>query len=101
MSDDNKKTLRMSGARTENSSTNSGQIRQSFSHGRSKVVTVEVKKKRVFNKDRLPQAANRDKASVLAKKTGLTSVELENRLKAVRELAGAHMAEAQRRAHRL
>lgn len=98
MSDDNKKTLRMPGARTGNDAANSGQIRQSFSHGRSKVVTVEVKKKRVFNKDRSPQAVNKDKASVLAKKTGLTSVELENRLKAVRELAGAHMAEAQRRA---
>src|SRR5271168_3996112 len=28
-----------------------GQVRQSFSHGRSKVVTVEVKKKRTFAPD--------------------------------------------------
>lgn len=74
-----------------------GHIRQSFSHGRSKMVTVEIKKKRVFTKKNL-QNTELDKTSLLAKKTGLTNTELENRIKAVQELAGSHIAEAHKRA---
>src|SRR5215469_9594810 len=42
-------TLTRSGARLElRKSVEAGQVRQSFSHGRSKTVTVEVRKKRVI-----------------------------------------------------
>src|SRR6516164_4301371 len=42
-------TLARSGARLElRKSVGAGQVRQSFSHGRSKTVTVEVRKKRVI-----------------------------------------------------
>src|SRR5271155_3007817 len=42
-------TLGRSGGRLElRKSVEAGQVRQSFSHGRSKPVTVEVRKKRVF-----------------------------------------------------
>src|SRR6516164_6598869 len=42
-------TLARTGARLElRKSVEAGQVRQSFSHGRSKTVTVEVRKKRVI-----------------------------------------------------
>ena len=42
-------TLARVGARLElRKSVEAGQVRQSFSHGRSKTVTVEVRKKRVI-----------------------------------------------------
>ncbi|TPW04469.1 MAG: translation initiation factor IF-2, partial [bacterium] len=53
-----------------------GQVRQSFSHGRSKVVTVEVRKKRTFSsaggamhevKDGAHSAAEADLAAAVAK----------------------------------
>ncbi len=40
----------------------SGQVRQSFSHGRSKTVTVEVKKKRVFGPGSAPEPATHAEA---------------------------------------
>ena len=48
-----KKTLGLSlGGKLELKKTiDVGQVRQSFSHGRSKTVTVEVKRKRVYNAD--------------------------------------------------
>ncbi|HEY1797089.1 MAG TPA: translation initiation factor IF-2 [Stellaceae bacterium] len=39
-----------------------GQVRQSFSHGRSKTVTVEVKKKRVFGPGSAPEPTARPEA---------------------------------------
>ncbi len=54
---DQKKTLSLSSKKLELTKTvNAGKIRQSFSHGRSKAVTFEVKKKRVIGKD--PAAAS-------------------------------------------
>ncbi len=41
----------------------SGQVRQSFSHGRSKAVTVEVKKKRTFTRDGAKFKESADKAA--------------------------------------
>src|SRR5271166_2913264 len=42
-------TLARTGGRLElRKSVETGQVRQSFSHGRSKAVTVEVRKKRTF-----------------------------------------------------
>jgi translation initiation factor IF-2 len=53
---DKKKSLSLSGGtRLELKKTvSSGQVRQSFSHGRSKAVTVEVRKKRTINRDAAP-----------------------------------------------
>jgi translation initiation factor IF-2 len=49
---DRKTPLKLSPGRLELKKTvETGQVRQSFSHGRSKVVTVEVKKKRTFAPD--------------------------------------------------
>jgi translation initiation factor IF-2 len=47
---DGKKKLSLSkpGKLTLNKTVEGGQVRQSFSHGRSKVVAVEVRKKRTF-----------------------------------------------------
>ncbi|WP_142849384.1 translation initiation factor IF-2 [Telmatospirillum sp. J64-1] len=46
---DRKTPLRLSGGKLELKKTvETGQVRQSFSHGRSKAVTVEVRKKRTF-----------------------------------------------------
>ncbi len=102
MSDLTKKKLSISTNGNNLKSDSEGQIRQSFSHGRSRVVAVEVKKKRAFvNKNvRVNGPRNElDKAtSSLVRKTGLTSIELDNRIKAVQELAGIHVAEAKRRA---
>ena len=52
-SKDKKKSLSLSGGtRLELKKTvSSGQVRQSFSHGRSKAVTVEVRKKRTIKRD--------------------------------------------------
>lgn len=59
-----------------------GQVRQSFSRGRSKVVTVEVKKKRVPLRDR---SLSTSSVAQELLKSGLTKEEVENRLKVVQE----------------
>ena len=46
--DEGKLTLRKPGRLELKKTVETGQVRQSFSHGRSKAVTVEVKKKRTF-----------------------------------------------------
>ena len=49
MTTDRKAPLKLSPGKLELKKTvETGQVRQSFSHGRSKVVTVEVRKKRTF-----------------------------------------------------
>lgn len=59
-----------------------GQVRQSFSRGRSKVVTVEVKKKRVPLRDR---SLSTSSVAQELLKSGLTKEEVEKRLKVVQE----------------
>ena len=99
MSDDKKGKLSVRGQFDKQGKNPGGQIRQSFSHGRSKVVTVEVKKKRSVANNKPEQGDKKlDKASMLARKTGLTNTELENRIKAVQELAARQVMEAKRRA---
>ena len=50
--DQEKKPLSLNRSKLELSKTvEAGQVRQSFSHGRSKSVTVEVRKKRTFEKN--------------------------------------------------
>ena len=59
-----------------------GRVRQSFSHGKSKVVTVEVKKKRFFR----PAGKTEAKPQSSELKQGdLTSAELRTRLKVVKD----------------
>ncbi|MDR2158223.1 MAG: translation initiation factor IF-2 N-terminal domain-containing protein, partial [Holosporaceae bacterium] len=61
----------------------SGKVRQSFSHGKTKVVTVEVKKKRILGK---PPVGVESTSPVLDSSKGdLTNRELETRIKAVQE----------------
>ncbi|MBI2707596.1 MAG: translation initiation factor IF-2 [Proteobacteria bacterium] len=71
-------------------------VRQSFTHGRSKTVTVEVKKKRVI----LPgQQGETDKLSPEEKSftsAGLTSKEIEDRLKALHGTINTQAVEAER-----
>jgi len=66
---DKKKSLTLSSSpkRLELKKTvESGQVRQSFSHGRSKAVTVEVKKKRTFSRDGAAPAAAKPAAAPAA-----------------------------------
>ncbi|RAU21953.1 translation initiation factor IF-2 [Paramagnetospirillum kuznetsovii] len=92
-----------------------GQVRQSFSHGRSKVVTVEVRKKRTFSsaggamheiKDGAHSAAEADLAAAVAKVEALsraanvhdlTNHEKNARARALQE-AQRHEEDARRRA---
>ncbi|OAN50193.1 translation initiation factor IF-2 [Paramagnetospirillum marisnigri] len=92
-----------------------GQVRQSFSHGRSKVVTVEVRKKRTFSsaggamheiKDGVHSAAEADLAAAVAKVEAaaravnahdLTNHEKNARARALQEARAAE-EDARRRA---
>ena len=93
MSDtDGKKTLGLSGARP-------GNVKQSFSHGRTKNVVVETKRKRVVVPK--PGAANKSGAvaplgvsSPSKRPAGISDAQMERRLKAV-QLAKAREAEEQ------
>lgn len=60
------------------------QVRQSFSHGRSKTVTVEVKKKRSLlgTKDNAPESPREDAGGVFSR---LTTSEQDTRFKAFKE----------------
>ncbi|MBI3446594.1 MAG: translation initiation factor IF-2 N-terminal domain-containing protein, partial [Magnetospirillum sp.] len=95
-----------------------GQVRQSFSHGRSKVVTVEVRKKRTFSssgcsmheiKDGAHSAAEADLAAAVAKVEAATKAasvhDLTNNEKAARakalQDALRHEEEARQRAEEL
>lgn len=68
----------------------SGQVRQSFSHGRSKSVAVEVKKRRHLSKPGEEESENKPLASAEQKTQkpaipeGLTEKEWDSRLKAVK-----------------
>jgi translation initiation factor IF-2 len=75
-----------------------GQVRQSFSHGRSKMVTVEVRKKRTFSPDQRPdhgRGGGRGDAAGRDMNAGLTSREREARARA---LSDARRAEEDRAA---
>lgn len=58
-----------------------GRVKQSFSHGKSKVVTVEVKKKRPLAG--ITANAATSKTEIFNRNSGLTDQELESRIKAV------------------
>ena len=104
--DDGKLTLNKPGRLELKKTVETGQVRQSFSHGRSKAVTVEVKKKRTFERgesgkmravpehgasllSQAPAPANEE--SLSAEAHGLTE---EERAARFRALSGAaHEAE--------
>ena len=79
---DGKRTLGLRGSRT-------GQVKQSFSHGRTKNVVVETKRKRVVkpgaatvkHKSAVPTAAPEEEPS--GKPAGISEEEFDRRMKAV------------------
>src|SRR5437868_1770895 len=61
-------TLGRSGGRLElRKPAETGQVRQSFSHGRSKAVTVEVRKKRVLTPGAAPEPSRAEPAPTVAR----------------------------------
>ena len=90
--------LARSGGRLELKKTvETGQVRQSFPHGRTKTVTVEVKRKRSFGPSGQPQPAAGGDGGILLEEdrhANLTASERAVRLKALEE---AKQNEEQRR----
>src|SRR5690625_8009896 len=66
-----------------------GQVRQSFSHGRSKTVQVEVRRKRVYRPGEAPETPTTpaERPDVMGD-DGLTRVERESRLRAIEQARG-------------
>ncbi len=94
---DGKRTLGLRGSRT-------GQVKQSFSHGRTKNVVVETKRKRVVkpgaatvkHKSAVPTAAPEEEPS--GKPAGISEEEFDRRMKAVAQARKNEATEARRRA---
>ena len=82
-----KKKLTLSSNRTVKKVIDAGSVRQSFSHGRSKTVAVEVKKRRILGK----MSANitnilKNKSSIYSSKPdGVTDEEWEKRLRVLEQ----------------
>jgi translation initiation factor IF-2 len=85
-----------------------GQVKQSFSHGRTKAVVVETKRKRVVvpkpGGPDTPTASGTQAASSIRRPAGVTEAEMERRMAAVRaaksretEEAAARLAEERQR----
>lgn len=92
--DNNKKsTLSLSLPRGTAKNDTSGKIRQSFSHGKSKVVSVEVKKKR-FVGSRPKEDINSPMYKL--RKAGLTSDEVETRLNVIKQAIKDHKEQSER-----
>ena len=60
-------TLRSGGTLGLRRPVETGQVRQSFSHGRSKQVTVEVRKKRVIAPGTAPEPTHSEAAPTVAR----------------------------------
>ncbi|MBP6986421.1 MAG: translation initiation factor IF-2 [Alphaproteobacteria bacterium] len=96
--DNGKKTLSLT-TKLDPSKAATGQVRQSFSHGRSKQVAVEVKKKKVINKptEGQPIVSEKMAQAMAAIPKGLTEKEWHARLNAVKaESERAKLAEEAR-----
>ncbi|MGL6209852.1 MAG: translation initiation factor IF-2 [Paracoccaceae bacterium] len=95
---DGKKPLGLGGA------PRSGQVKQSFSHGRTKSVLVETKRKRVVvpTKPGTPGATGTGTASHLGdpskRPAGISDAEMERRLTALRAAKARELEDAARRA---
>lgn len=92
-----KNTLTLKLNPDKKTTTGSGQVRQSFSHGRTKTVAVEVKKKRAASSNDIKQAHQTAKVVVSGK---LTEGEFEARIKALQEAMKNQGAEAEERLRR-
>ena len=94
MSDDGKNTLGLRGG------PRSGSVKQSFSHGRTKNVVVETKRKRVIVPK--PGAAKPTPGSAASypsrRPAGISDAEMERRLKAVQSAKAREAEEAEKRA---
>ena len=93
---DGKKPLGMGGA------PRSGQVKQSFSHGRTKSVVVETKRKRVMvpSKPGVPSAAGAAPAHLgdpSRRPAGISDAEMERRLTALRNAKAREAEDAARR----
>ena len=96
MSDDGKKTLGLMGG------SRSGNVKQSFSHGRTKNVVVETKRKRVVVPKpgaAKPAAPGAVRGGDPARRpAGISDAEMERRLKAVQAAQARETEDAERRA---
>ena len=96
MSDDGKKTLGLMGG------SRSGNVKQSFSHGRTKNVVVETKRKRVVVPKpgaAKPAAPGAVRGGDPARRpAGISDAEMERRLKAVQAAKARETEDADRRA---
>ena len=96
MSDDGKKTLGLMGG------SRSGNVKQSFSHGRTKNVVVETKRKRVVVPKpgaAKPAAPGAVRGGDPARRpAGISDVEMERRLKAVQAAKARETEDVERRA---
>ena len=96
MSDDGKKTLGLMGG------SRSGNVKQSFSHGRTKNVVVETKRKRVVVPKpgaAKPAAPGAVRGGDPARRpAGISDAEMERRLKAVQAAKARETEDAERRA---
>ena len=102
---DGKLTLRRPGRLELKKTVETGQVRQSFSHGRTKAVTVEVKKKRTFERGAggnmravtdMPAPAATPTEEQQTSVPGLGNLTEEERAARMRALRGAVQDEEQR-----
>ena len=81
MTDSNKKTLSLSLPSGVSKTQSTNRIRQSFSHGKSKVVAVEIKKKRFVGN----RSQTNSEVSKIYPNGDLTNSEVEKRLEVVKK----------------
>lgn len=93
-----KKKLTLSGNRTVKKVVDAGSVRQSFSHGRSKTVAVEVRKRRILGKAGTGGPHfSKGKSSVYPNKpAGVTDEEWEKRLKVLMQAQQLRAAEEEK-----
>ncbi len=91
-----KKTLTL-GSRPEVKRSSEGQVQQSFTHGRTKTVDVEVKRKKIGSHTEKP-ADPINEADLPENLRGLTHGELDARLKAVKSAIEEQARQQERRA---
>ncbi|MDR2794479.1 MAG: translation initiation factor IF-2 [Holosporaceae bacterium] len=95
MAEEKKSTLSLSRTADVKQKVNNfgGKVRQSFSHGKSKVVTVEVKRKRSIASSNSASAAG---SANVYRSGNLTNEEVETRIKAVQEAIKEEKEQAER-----
>jgi translation initiation factor IF-2 len=81
-------TLRSGGTLGLRRPAETGQVRQSFSHGRSKQVTVEVRKKRVITPGSAPEAAPAEPAPTVARAPTIAPAAAPETAEPARRLGG-------------